>query len=268
MIMETSDTLKKAGGWLIGIRTCDPLQARWALKLGEAENWAIAIIGLITLNAVLWWIPKVGGFITTVISIALMFCVFFFVLDRRTIGIECARCGKYIETDTPWKCGFCGKENFNTAEFPFVGRCGNKECGAKPKSYQCHHCGELIYFTKDRQTIHFAKCVNTPTPTEPTPVKKDEHAEKMVELDKGIKVTELEVKKAELDVKLKQFKDVLEPVKLKSKGERLRSGVRNRTELDEEVRRLKTEADKEFPNDKDAREQRYRDIDDEARELL
>jgi hypothetical protein len=92
--------------------------------------------------------------------------------------------------------------------------------------------------------------------------------EELVKLDKGIQLTERMVKKAELDVKLKGYKDVLEPIKPKSKGERLRSGVRNRTELDDEVRRLKIEADKELPNDKEAREKRYREIDDEARELL
>lgn len=248
------------------MQTCDPLQVRQWFKLRDALNIAAVIVGFIVLDAILWLVA--GGFIGGSVSIAVMFCVYFFILHKRTIGIECPSCQNFIETNTPWICGYCGAQNLHTDDFPFVGQC--ETCKAEPKAYQCHHkgCGTLIFFTKDRQEINFAKCVNIPVPTRPTRVKKDKDAEEMAKLEKGIQLTERMVKKAELDVKLKEFKDVLEPIKSKSKGERLRSGVRSRTELEDEVRRLKAETDKEFPNDMDARKKRYLEIDDEARGLL
>jgi hypothetical protein len=140
-----SDSLKHTGQWFMGIRTSDPLQAWWCFRLREAENWLIVVIGFLVLNLGLW--VFFHGFLASLIAIVVMFCLYFFVLDKRTIGIECPHCHKYIETDTPWRCGFCGRVNFQTDDAPFVGRCGNRQCGAKPKAYQCHHCGELIFFT-------------------------------------------------------------------------------------------------------------------------
>lgn len=256
------------------MQTCDPLQARQWFKLREVVNLVAVVIGFIVLDLILWLF--FGGFIAGTVSIVVAFCVFFFVLHKRTIGITCPGCGNVIETDTPWICGVCGAENLHTDDFPFVGRCGNEKCRAKPKAYQCHHkkndkyCGQLIFFTKDRQEINFARCVNfsVSQKQKPVQVKKDEHKEKVVELNKNIELTKLEVDKAKLDAEWKSYKDVLEPLKPKSKAERLRSGVRNRTEVDEEVRRLKAEADKEFANDKKARKRRYLEIEDEAKDLL
>jgi hypothetical protein len=76
------------------------------------------------------------------------------------------------------------------------------------------------------------------------------------------------VKKAELDVQLKGFKDILEPVKTKTLKERLRSGVFSKTELEDEVRRMKAEADEQFKNDPAGLKRRYMTIDDEATNLL
>jgi hypothetical protein len=81
-------------------------------------------------------------------------------------------------------------------------------------------------------------------------------------------LAELSVKKAKIDVELHGYKETLEPPKMKTVGERLRGRVHSKTELDDEVRRLKAEADKEFADDPIEREKRYRQIEDEARELL
>src|ERR1700722_19820631 len=124
------------------MQTCDPLEARQWFNWREAVNGAAVVISFIILDALLW--PMAGGFLAGTISIAVMFCVFFFWLHKRTIGIECPHCQNYIETDTPWICGVCGAHNLRTDDFPFVGRC--EKCRAKPKAYQCHHksCGKLI----------------------------------------------------------------------------------------------------------------------------
>jgi hypothetical protein len=139
------------------MQTCDPLEARQWFKLREALNIAAVIIVFIFLDAILWLLA--GGFFASSVSIAVMFCVYFFWLHKRTIGIKCPKCQNFIETNTPWICGGCGSANLHTDDFPFVGRC--ETCKAEPKAYQCHHkkCGKLIFFTKDEQEINFARCV-------------------------------------------------------------------------------------------------------------
>jgi hypothetical protein len=252
------------------MQTCDPLEARQWFKLREAVNFAVVIGGFIVLDAILW--PVAGGFIAGTVSIVVMFCVFFFILHKRTIGIRCPRCQNFIETNTPWICGVCGAHNLCTDDFPFVGRC--QKCRAEPKAYQCHHkkCGELIFFTKDRQEINFAKCVNIPVPKRPIRVEKDEHMEEMVKLDKGIQLTERKVKKAELDVKLKEFKDVLEPQKPRTQKDATEESFasfedRNMTGA-EIVRRKKAENAEKYKNDPVKLEQQNRLVDQWGRENL
>jgi hypothetical protein len=192
------------------MQTTDPLEARMWFKWREPVNWAIVLFSFIVLDAVLW--PVAGGFIAGSASIAVMFCVFFFILHKRTIGIECPHCKNYIETNTPWICGVCGAANLHTDDFPFVGRC--EHCRAEPKAYQCHHrtCRELIFLTKDKLEINFARCVNMPFAQDPEPVKEEDDVEK---LDKGIQLTERMVKKAKLDAELMEIERITKPPKEK-----------------------------------------------------
>jgi hypothetical protein len=166
----------------------------------------------------------------------------------------------------------CGAHNLHTDDFPFVGRC--ETCRAEPKAYQCHHehCGRLIFFTKDRQEINFAKCVNIPVQKRPTRVKKDEHVEELVKLEKGIQLTELKVKKAGLDVKLKEFKDVLEPQKPRTQKEAVEESFanfedRNMTGV-EIVRRKKAEVAEKYKDNQPELERQNRLIDQWARDHL
>src|ERR1039458_6724021 len=61
--------------------------------------------------------------------------------------------------DTPWLCGYkennLEHQNVNTGEYPFVKEC--ECCHKRPKAYQCHHCKELIYLSRDRDNQNFAK---------------------------------------------------------------------------------------------------------------
>ncbi len=82
------------------MQTCDPLEARQWFKLREPVNIAAVIVSFIVLDAILWLVA--GGFIGGSISIAVMSCVYFFWLHKRTIGIKCPSCGNHIETNTPW----------------------------------------------------------------------------------------------------------------------------------------------------------------------
>ena len=94
------------------------------------------------------------------------------------------------------------------------------------------------------------------------------HEGEVAKKKREVELAELSVKKAKFEVELKGYKENLEPPKMKTVGERLRGRVHSKTELDDEVRRLKAEADKEFAGNELEREKRYRQIEDEARELL
>src|ERR1044071_5454799 len=129
-------------------QSCNPLTARLWFRLREPVNWVIAIL----LFAVGYFLlmPLVGGFVAWIICVGAAFCLFF-GLQKRPIGIRCTNCRKFLKTNTPWVCGFKQCRNDQTDDFPFVNRC--QHCEAEPKAYKCHHCGELIYFTEDRQPI-------------------------------------------------------------------------------------------------------------------
>lgn len=176
--------------------------------------WAVS--GAIFTSLFFLLLPALDGLLAFIIALIPAGCLFFFYLDRRAFGIVCPHsdCKKYIETTTPWICGVCGQNNLRTDEFPFIGRCENEKCRAEPKAYQCHHCSRLIFFTKDEQKFNFAKCVNVPAETpRPKPVKIDPDVKEIVKLDKGIQLTERMVKKAKLDLELKEVKQHLEPAK-------------------------------------------------------
>jgi hypothetical protein len=204
-----------------------------------------------------------GALPAFVVSFVAAFCLFFFILNKRAIRIVCPYCAKYIETNTSWICGNKGCRNDRIDDFPFIYRC--EHCGSYPKAYECHHCGELIFFSEDQQRTGFARCASAPATSEPV---KDEHEIEIAKKKKVVQLSQLDLEKAKLDVELKGYKQTLEPQKPRGVRERLRSKVGSKTELDDEVRRLKTEADEEFLNDPVGREKRHRIIDDEARNLL
>ena len=85
--------------------------------------------------------------------------IMFQFLEHQSIRIECPSCMALIEGDTPWICGYGMKDdlckNENTSEFPFLHQC--ERCGKKPKAYQCHHCGALVFLTDDRQKTQYAR---------------------------------------------------------------------------------------------------------------
>lgn len=250
------------------MQTCDPLTARQWFKLRTATNWAVTIVVFIPLVFVLQnFVPL---FIADVIAIAVAFCLFFFFLHKRAIGIKCSnpKCGKYIETNTPWICGFKQCRNDQVDDFPFVNRC--QHCGAEPKAYKCHHCGELIFFTEDQLKINFAKCVNLPVKGKP--FKKDKDSESIEKYSKDIQVTELQVKKAKLDLELKGVKEYLDPKKEKTQREILEESISNFEDRNlsgaEIVERKKAENAKKFKNNPAELERQNLLVDQWARDHL
>jgi DNA-directed RNA polymerase subunit RPC12/RpoP len=253
------------------MQTVDPLEARRWFGWKGPINWGISIVVFVSLFFVL--IQFVGGLPAFLIALAPVFLLFFYGLDKRAIGIKCPHCGQYIETNTPWICGNkdAPHRNDQVDNFPFINHC--QHCGFTPKAYQCHHCFKLIFLSEDKQVTAYAKCADIPAMSpKPEPVKKDPAAEEITKLDKGIQITERMVKKAELDVKLKEFKDVLEPQKPRTQKEAIEESFANFEDRNmtgaEIVRRKKAEVAEKYKDNPPELERQNRLIDQWARDHL
>lgn len=209
------------------MQTGDPLNARFWFNLRPAVNWVISIAVFAVLVFVLQ--NFMHPLMADVIALCVAFCLLFFVLDKRSIGIVCPHpdCNEYIETNTSWVCGFCKQKNVQTDDFPFINRCEHKDCGQEPKAYQCHHCEELIFFTKDKLKINYAVCANLPVKNKSTPARKDPIARKLSEQNEAIRETEYKLRKAKLDLELKGVKEYLDPKKDRTQEEILEESARN-----------------------------------------
>ena len=150
----------------MNIQECSPLKARWIFKWRPVKNLAIAavIFGGIFSFVFFAFNTVIVGLVALVVA-----AVVYFYLDSRVIFIKCPECHEGIDTSTPWQCGFKKCRNENVEEFPFIHEC--ESCHYVPKAYQCHHCGELIYLTPDKQQIHAAKCLAAPVAPKPIKTK-------------------------------------------------------------------------------------------------
>ena len=141
----------------MNIQECTPLEARRVFRRRLLKNVTIgwAVFGVIFSSVFLSLNVLVVGVVALVAA-----AVVYFYLDSRVILIECPKCQNTVDTSTPWQCGFKQCRNENTDEFPFIHKCGI--CHSVPKAYQCHHCGELIFLSLDKQEINAAKCLVAP----------------------------------------------------------------------------------------------------------
>jgi hypothetical protein len=193
---------------------CNQYTARWWFKLREPVNWAISIgVFVLLIYARQFIFPFISFFTIAVIGIVVSVFLCFFILHKRAIGIVCPnlRCGKYIETNTPWKCGNpkCQKENEQVEDFPIVYHC--QHCKVEQKAFECPHCQQSVFLSKAKLKTIYATFLKMPEESKPRPVKKDKDVEEMTQLDKGIQLTARKVAKAKLDLELKAVKNDLEP---------------------------------------------------------
>ena len=147
----------------------NPKNAKLRFRLRTLTNLLLVICIFIALLLVLGQFFTYG--LVTVVAIAAMFYLYFFILDKRAIKMQCGQCQKLISSNVPWLCGFCQKNNRKVDEFPFLYQC--EHCGAEPKAYKCHHCGGLIFLTEDELKVNYASCPGTDVKPEPPP---DENA--------------------------------------------------------------------------------------------
>jgi len=237
------------------MQTCDPFKARQAFKLRFWKNIGIALGVFVSLVWILQFF--LSFFLTDVIALAVAFILFFFYLRKRIFGITCSGCTNYIETDTPWKCGHCGTNNIQVYDFPFVNRCGNNDCELEPKAYKCHHCGQMIFLSNDRNENNFAQCVNMKEIPKPVLGQKDANVDELAKRMKDIKITELDIQKAKLDIEHNALKADLEPKKVKTPYQELEEYYLSMVGNEEAARKWRVAIDEEFKLDKDEREKRH-----------
>jgi hypothetical protein len=241
--------------------TFQPLNARLWFRLRETINWTTTFVFFVLLFYPL--ILVTSAFVAGLISITAAFVLFFYVLDKWAIRIPCSNssCGEFIETNnTPWICGNKGCRNDNLENFPFIYRCA--ECGYYPKSYKCHHCGELIHFTHDKQKTDFAICAITPSRSEL--VKK--HRENIVEKHEEIEIKELDLTVADLESKLHGLKPPV--VKIKGVAEEWQEFMSRETADEDEAERWRTKVMAQFPESDPERAKRLALIDKFRRRRL
>jgi outer membrane murein-binding lipoprotein Lpp len=214
----------------VNFGSVDPLTSRSRFKSRTADNLialvAVFVLVVFVLSALATLMGLGFGGMLLFDAIAVGGVWYFYnIWQDRPIQLECLACRNIVSSSTPWVCGFCKQTNINASEYPFVDRCSH--CGAEPKSYKCHHCGELIYLSEDHDPRNYAYCLNSPK--ERSGLEKRE--EKMKVKRQKLQKIELEISekqrgivKAQLDARLKEIKkslDVKRQPTLEAKKEEL-----------------------------------------------
>jgi hypothetical protein len=216
------------------------------IVIGFAIFIPIALLFTLFLNA---WITGGIAFITA-------FCAYYF-LESRVLIIQCPNCGKDIDTNTPWLCGFksCRNENVDH-QHPFIHEC--EKCHYPPKAYECHHCHEPIYLTTDRQKIHMAKFL---VGLERVKVKRDVLGEKVAIQKEEVSDLEHVLKTETIKKQIKITKKPPATPVIKSAEQALENEieacVNQGMALIDVEKRLLDKADVEYANDEHKRQQKH-----------
>jgi hypothetical protein len=229
-------------------------------KWREPINWVICGIVFIPLIFALQTV--LSAFTASVIALAVTFFLFFYILDKRAIGIVCPECDEYIATNTPWKCGNskCQKDNERVDDFPFVKCC--EHCGVEQKAYKCHHCGELIFLGKDKLGTIYATCINLPEIKNTKPAKKDRSIEKAERQQQEKRDLEHELELTRLKGDLKEAKIKIEPPpKKKTPYEELEEYCNSIDGNEDAERKWRAAIDREFKNDPEKRKRKHLTVD-------
>ena len=144
----------------MNIQVCSPLEAKRLFKFRPYRHLAYGVAVFTPISAGLMFF--INPLLAVVIALIPAVCLCYY-LETRLVVIECLTCGKDINTNTPWQCGFKGCRNENVDKFPFIHEC--EHCHYVPKAYVCHHGDHFIFLTTDRQKDHAAKRLDSPPPT-------------------------------------------------------------------------------------------------------
>ena len=83
--------------------SANPLSARLRFRLRMITNILVVLVIFIPAAFILARFSEGSDiWVAYVVAIAAMFFLYFFILDKRAIGMQCNHCHKYIKTNTPW----------------------------------------------------------------------------------------------------------------------------------------------------------------------
>ena len=192
----------------------------------------------------------------------------FLHFNNRPIRLRCNSCKRIILSNTPWVCGFCGKNNEDADNFPFVHRC--QHCGAEPKAYRCHHvnCGKLIFLSEDHLEKNYARCMSGAA--EAPELDEATVAETQRQKEKREKEHTLEM--TALDSQLKKLMAEIEGPKIKSPKEKAIKSFDDAYDgmmaVEEHLAKRKQEVEEKFKDHPSLRKRALKVIDDIARNLM
>jgi hypothetical protein len=251
----------------MNIQKCQPLEARRVYKLRPYKNFGAGggVFAVLFICLIFFINPLIAVLIAGVMGFGV-----YYYLESRLLVITCPRCGKDINTNTPWECGFQGCQNLNVDEFPFVHEC--EKCHFIPKAYICHHCGKTISFTTDPQQLHAAKRLENlelPVKVVIKDLAKDKASKQKDEigdLEHELGVTTLK-KKIEIVKNMPADAPVVK-TPLETAMEEIESYAnRGMTDLEAETL-LMAKADVDFANDEHKRAQKHALLRDAVRERM
>jgi hypothetical protein len=242
-----------------------PLTARTRLKWRSFNNivMAFAVCGLLVLILSLIMSRIVPNVLGTLIADAAAILGTYFLYstwEYRAIRVQCDHCNNIILSNTPWVCGNCHKTNHNANEHSFLNACGH--CKDEPKTHQCHHCGELVFLTPDRDKTSFSCTLNSSVAAaraKPSLTRREARDEERLE-------KEHEIRMAELDERYEEFKQRKQAAKPKTPREQI---VENFEHLggkfiaaEEFAREKRAWVDQQYKNDAYMRDRWHQFIDD------
>lgn len=142
-----------------------------------------------------------GHFLCIAVGLILIALGFVSLNREATVVIrwDCHNCAKRLESDVEWTCGSCDRDNHARS---FLDKCAH--CKAKPKAFECYHCGESTFLLEEERDDR----TRARKKTEPRPGETVEEARK-----REIEERQHEKRRLELDIELAALRAKLNPPK-------------------------------------------------------
>jgi len=190
--------------WAVFSKSIKPQASRGFLKQRLFEAWfklAAIFLGLVLLwsfvCSLVFTTPAPMLFGNVIAGLATYYI--FLRWNQHPLRLRCKGCRGTVLCSTPWICGECGHKNLDVFNFPLIHEC--ESCHYPPKAYRCHHCGELIFLTDDKDKRHFACRVGSEEVPPP-----NQHALKLKQLQEEKEAKEARLSIAEIEGELSDIR--------------------------------------------------------------
>lgn len=175
----------------------------------------------------------------------------------KPLHLFCEACDKHVPSTMHWKCSHCDFINVRTKYYSFLHKC--QQCKREARSYACPHCDKINFLDSTKYAGHPARSSSRPPPlVETVADKQRKFAEKRMEIQQEIEITELNARLAKLKASPEFQKQVSAKEKLElhfSDHDAHTMGVKAI------VRERRREAMEKYKNDPEALEDQMESID-------